>query len=94
VRRQALHRERASDAHLLVVLVGLVVEQLGLGVAADGGVDLLPAHPLLDFRVVGDRLQGDVLHPLVDEPVTNVVTNLSRRQRLSGQLALLGPALG
>ena len=41
VRRQALHRERPGHADALVVLVGLVVEQLGVGAAGDGGVDLL-----------------------------------------------------
>ncbi len=43
VRREALDRERPADADALVVLVGLVVEHLGLGVAGDGGVDLLRA---------------------------------------------------
>ena len=39
---------------LLVVLVGLVVQRLGLGVPGDRRVDLLAGHPLLDVRVVGD----------------------------------------
>ena len=89
VRRQALDRERPGDANLLLVLVGLVVEQLELGVPADRRVDLLPAHALLDVGVVGDRLERDVLDSLVDEPVADVVRDLGRRQRRARQLALL-----
>ena len=73
VRREALDGERAGDAHLPLVLVGLVVEQLVVGVPLDRRVDLLAAHAFLDVRVVGDRLQGDVLDSLVDEPVPDVV---------------------
>ena len=54
VRRQALDGERPGHPDALLVLVGLVVERLGLGVAGDGGVDLLAGHALLDVRVVGD----------------------------------------
>ena len=41
--REALHGEGAGDAHALVVLVGLVVEELGVGGAGDAVVDLLLA---------------------------------------------------
>ena len=54
------------------VLEGLVVEQLEVGVPLDRCVDLLAGHPLLDVGVVGDRLQRDVLDPLVDEAVPDV----------------------
>ena len=80
VRRQALDRERPGDPNLLRVLVGLVVEQLELGVPPDRRVDLFAAHAFLDVRVVGDRLQRDVLHSLVDESVPDVVRHLGRRQ--------------
>ena len=40
VRRQALDGERAGDPDLLLVLVGLVVEQLEVGVPLDRRVDL------------------------------------------------------
>jgi hypothetical protein len=43
VRREALDGERAGHADALVVLVGLVVEYLGLRVPGDGLVDLLLA---------------------------------------------------
>jgi hypothetical protein len=39
VGRQAFDGERASDADLLLVLVGLVVEVFELGLGGDGGVD-------------------------------------------------------
>ena len=78
MRRQGLDRERPRHPHLLLVLVRLVVEQLEVGVPRDRLVDLLPAHPLLDVRVVRDRLQRDVRHPLVDEPTPNVVRRSAR----------------
>ena len=43
VRRQALDRERAGDAHARLVLVGAVVEKLDIGVLGDRLVDLLLA---------------------------------------------------
>jgi hypothetical protein len=43
VRREALHRERAGDADALVVFVGLIVEQFGVGAANDGLVNFLLA---------------------------------------------------
>ena len=72
MRREALDRERAGDADALVVLVGLVEEHLGVGVAGDGGVDLLARHALVDVGVVGDRLERDVRHALVDEALADV----------------------
>ena len=62
--------------------------------ALDGPIDLLPGHPLLDVRVVGDRLQGDVLHPLVHEPVPDVAGRTAVRQRRPGQLTFLETSLG
>ena len=47
MRRQALDRERPGDADALLVLVRLVVERLGLGVAGDRGVDLSRVMPSL-----------------------------------------------
>jgi hypothetical protein len=41
VRREAFDGERAADADAPVVLVRLVVEQFGVGVAGDGDVNLL-----------------------------------------------------
>ena len=60
------------DADALRVLVRLVVEQLGVGVAGDGRVDLLARHALADVGVVGDRLQGHVRDALVDEAAADV----------------------
>ncbi len=54
---RALHGERAGDADGLFVLVGLVVQGFGVGVAGDGRVDLLAAHALLDVRIVGDGFE-------------------------------------
>ena len=49
VGREAFHRERSSDADLLVILVGLVIEVFVVGFGGDGGVDLAlardPRHP-------------------------------------------------
>jgi hypothetical protein len=39
VRREALDGEGASDADALVVFVGLIVDQLGVGAAGDAGVN-------------------------------------------------------
>ena len=73
MRRKALDRERPGHADARRVLVGLVVEQLGVGVTADGGVDLLARHALVDVGVVGDRLQHDVRNAPVDEALADVV---------------------
>jgi hypothetical protein len=48
-------------------------------VPLDGGVDVLAAHALDDVGVVGDRLQRDVLDPVVHEPVPDVAGGLRRR---------------
>ena len=56
----------------LVVLVRLVEERLGLGVPGDRRVDLLARHAFLDVRVVGDDLERDVRHTLVDEALADV----------------------
>ena len=71
--RQALDRERPRHADDLLVLVRSVEERLGLGVAGDGGVDLLARHALVDVGVLGDRLEGHVRHALVDEAAADVV---------------------
>ena len=44
---KALDGERAGDADLLLILVGLVVEVFELGLGGDGGVDLLLAGDAL-----------------------------------------------
>ena len=46
------------NADFLLVLVGLVVEDLEVGVPLDRCVDLLAGHPLLDVGVIRDRLQA------------------------------------
>ena len=89
VRRQALDGEWSGDPDLLLVLVRLVVQQLEVGVAPDRLVDLLAGHALDDVGVVGDRLQRDVLHPLVDEPVPDVVVGWASAERHAGELRLL-----
>ena len=43
VRRQTLYRERTGHADLLLILVGLIIEVLGLRLRGDGGIDLLLA---------------------------------------------------
>ena len=93
MRREALDRERPGHADARVVLVGLVVEQLGVGVTADGGVDLLARHALADVGVVGDRLQRDVRDALVDEALANVARVGRGRRRDAGQLGLALRAL-
>ena len=89
VRREALDGERPGDADALVVLVRLVVEQLGVGVARDRRVDLLARHAFFDVRVVRDRLQRDVRHALVDEALPDVVVGLVLRRDLAGDLGFL-----
>ena len=61
MRRQTFHGEGAGDPHPLVVLVGLVVKDFGLGAACDGRVDLglavatgLPARRVQAYRVGPD----------------------------------------
>ena len=39
--RETFDGERPGDANLLLVLVGLVVEEFELGLGSDGGVDFL-----------------------------------------------------
>ena len=93
VRRQALDGERPRHADALVVLVRLVVQQFGVGVAEDGGVDLRPRHAFRDVGVVGNRLQRHVRHALVDEALADVTVGLVRRRHLAGELGLLLLAL-
>jgi hypothetical protein len=94
VRREALHGERPSHADALSVLVRLVVEELGVGVAQDRRVDCLARHALRDVRVVRDGLQRDVRHALVDEALADVVLGLAGGRHLAGQLGFLAHALG
>jgi hypothetical protein len=54
VGREALDRERAADPNSALVFIGLIKERLGLGVAADGGVDLGAGHAFADVGIVGD----------------------------------------
>jgi len=72
MRAERFHGKRAADADRFLVLVGLVVERLALGVPCDGRVDLLTRHAFLDFRIIGNGLQRDVRHPLVDEALADV----------------------
>ena len=65
VRAEALDGERPSDADLLLVRVGLVVEVLELGLGGDGGVDLLlpgdaclPPFGVQFGRSLGPRIDG------------------------------------
>src|SRR5665647_1888141 len=94
MRRETLDRERPRHADARGVLVGLIVEQLGVGVAAYGGVDLLARHALADVGVIGDRLQRDVWNALVDQALADVVSVGRNRQRDTGQLGLPLCALG
>ena len=59
--------ERPGDAGARFVDVGLVVERFLVGVAGDGGVDLLAGHAFADFGIVGDGFEGDVRDGLVAE---------------------------
>ena len=72
-------RERPGQADDVPVLVGLVVERLGLGVAGDGLVNLLAGHPFPDVGVVGDALERDVRHRAVHEPPVQVALRGRRR---------------
>ena len=72
VRRQALHGERPGQPDDALVLVGLVVQRLGVGVPGNRLVDLFAGHALLDVGVVGDALERDVRHGAVDEPLVHV----------------------
>jgi hypothetical protein len=146
VGREALHGEGAGDAHRLVVLVGLVVEQLGVGGAGDAGVDLLltlaprlppgrmqrrgllwprsagrtgnlPLCPVLaqqpvqfagqplqfrlparmnrvDLGVVGDGLERDVRHALVDEALADIAGGGQAGRRLPAEFRLFPRAGG
>ena len=94
VRREALDRERSGHADARGVLVGLVVEQLGVGVAADGGVDLRARHALADVGVVGDRLQRDVRDALVDEALRTSCEWAEAAGGTPGQLGLPLRAFG
>jgi hypothetical protein len=57
VRREALDRERTGDADRGLVFVGLVVEELVVGLRRDRGVDLLlacdPLLPPLGVELLG-----------------------------------------
>ena len=77
----------------LVVFVGLVVERFGFGVAGDGRVDLLARHAFLDVRVVGDGLERDVRHALVDKALADVAFGLVLGRHLAGQFGFLLDAL-
>ncbi len=90
--RQALDRERPADPHPLVVLVGLVVERLGVGVAHDRPVDLFAGHALPDVGVVGDRLEHDVRHAPVDEALADVALGPVVGRCAAGQLGFLADA--
>ena len=72
VGRQALHGEGTGQADSALVLVGLIVQSLGIGVLADRGVDLFARHPLGDVGIVGDALERDVRDRAIDESLTNV----------------------
>ncbi len=54
VRGETFDGERTSHPDTLGVLVGLVVEHLGVGVASDCGVDLGTTHTFPDVGVIGD----------------------------------------
>jgi hypothetical protein len=55
---------------------------------------VLPAGVyLVDFRVVGDGLEGDVGHGFVDEALLNVTLGRYRRWQLAGKLGLLLEAI-
>ena len=55
----------------------------------------LPRHAFLDVRVVGDGLEGDVRHALVDEALADVAFGRSTRGgMLAGELRLLLDAFG
>ena len=60
----------------------------------DRCVDFATTHTLDDVGVVGDGLQGDVLDPLVDEPVPDVVARLTVGQRRASDLTFLEPPFG
>ncbi|MNK99685.1 hypothetical protein D3C87_1200950 [compost metagenome] len=57
MRRQRFHGEGAGHTHLLLVLVGCVVEVLKLGLGSNGGVDFLLAGDAL-LPPVGVQLLG------------------------------------
>jgi hypothetical protein len=72
MRRQALDGERAGDADAFRVLVRLVVQEFGFGVAGDGRVNLLARHPLADVGVVGDGFERHVRDATIDEASADV----------------------
>ena len=62
----------------------------GVQVVAQRLQRLLPALPDdVDLGVVGDRLERDVRHPLVDEPLPDVAVRRRLRGRLAGDLGFL-----
>src|SRR5262249_35648612 len=88
VRRQAFDGERPGHADNLPVLIGLGIEDFGVGMPANGGVDLLAGHALLDVWVVGDALERDVWHALVDETLADVALGRSVSRKDAGKFGL------
>ena len=83
VRRQALDGERACDPDLpLCPRMACRTSSSYSAWRLIAASISCAAHPFHDVRVVGDRLERDVLHPLVDEPVRMSLVDLGRRQRL------------
>jgi len=57
------------------------------------GLDLCANHSVLDVRIVRDRIKRDTLNPLINKAVSNVVSDLSVRKRLSSQILLLSASV-
>src|SRR5438046_2458967 len=89
MRRQALHRKRSGNSDFLLICDGSVVEQLEFSMSLRRSVDFFAAHSLLDVWVVGDRLQRNVPHSLVDKSVPDIVRYFGGRQGLTRKLGFL-----
>jgi hypothetical protein len=92
MRRQAFHGKPPGHPNPPRFLIRPVVEQLGLGMPGDRHIDFLAGHPFRNVGVASDRLQLDVRHALVDEPLTYVVMGSFYRRTLSSTRRLPEPS--
>ena len=96
MRTQAFYGERPAHTHGSFVFVRLVEQGFGVGVFANGDVDLGAGHAFLDVGIVRDALQRDVRHRFVNEPGFDVASRQCRigGERLPGKIDLFLAAFG
>ncbi len=96
MRTQAFYGERPAHTHGSFVFVRLVEQGFGVGVFANGDVDLGAGHAFLDVGIVRDALQRDVRYRFVNEPGLDVAARQCRigGKRLPGKIDLFLAAFG